>query len=456
MGDNLDQQIRFLGDNQTDAASVLVSTLVKVTEQLLTTVNVLNQTSDKSKEEKLVSVMEHYERLNMVIRVLKLAYPVLLQSSNEKDAMDYALKQASTAAINSLSKIGEQQNQLVQNNPLQISGSTQVLPQELVQKDTPAPKESHLSRDIQTRDIQTPRDVLIPGYTPSPKEVKVQQRPVVEKPHPPQKTSLKVKSEDMMAGSAPAAQINKKDSTNISSSVFLDQFENMARTFATQNKMDMSDVWESLFVHALPQDKIKWAEITILNKSLNWNTARRVYLKTYPDIHIQQPIKQFTSNEPRTGLSASVTEAATRINQTTAPTMYMSQEEKKRMLERQSLYAERLLSLEMKGYDAIHEYNQKFHRFSNVACMNLNDVSLSKRYIHSLTPKYRLMVEKALASRTPPTLVETMRLAESLIQPQETNHKKIHGQVCWKHPNNQKKRSTGEDGIRPFKRSSCA
>lgn len=525
MENNLSQKTGVLGDDQIDDSGVLVSVLVKVTEQFLAKVNSLKQVSDmKSRQDKLVSVMEHYDRLNMVIRVLKLAYPVLLENSNEKEAIDSALINSSVSAINSLSKIGEQltnntghntqhpdqndtqshqtisinnglpdqqqpqpqintlfhQQQQPQNNMMISKQEVDNIPplvqqeasklnaldhplvrQQQVSKINPldhqqqedkmnvlVPKKVHSSRDIQTlKEPHTQKDMTF--HQPS----QSQNSQMVGRMHQ-QLMPVPKNPENMVIDSVPVTKKNT-ESINISSNVFLDQFENTARTFAAQNKMELSDVWESLFVHALPQDKMKWAENTILNKSLNWNIARKYYLKAFPDIHVQTPFKQHNNNNPPNGPSPSVTEASTRVNHPIAPPLKITMDERKRMIERQSLYAERLLSLEMKGHDTIHEYNRKFHRFSNVACMNLNDASLSKRYIHSLIPKYRLLVEKALANKAPSGLLETMSFAQKLIQAQETENKNIQGQVCWKHPN-LKKRTIPDDNLRPYKKSSCA
>ncbi|KAG2198477.1 hypothetical protein INT47_004464 [Mucor saturninus] len=546
MEDNHNQKIGFLSEGETGSAGVLISTLVKVTEQFLATVNSLNQVSDiKSRQDKLVSVMEHYDRLNMVVRVLKLTYPVILENPNEKETINFAIRNTSASAINSLSKIKEHQQQLVQNNTLQLTNTAQIQQQHIIQRDTPfsvndsppdqqqvlsepplnnqlqtvrdtslnqqhqvvtgnplnqqplattknilgypqetikkksldhpqqlikknplnhqqviqnnqqdgkinvlGPRKIHLSKDIQSsRDRHTQKDIEShqPLQTQKLQMVGRAQRQTVPVPKEP---------EYMEIDSAPATKVNA-ESINISSNVFLDQFENTARTFAAQNKMELSDVWESLFVHALPQDKIKWAENTILHRSLNWNTARKYYLKAFPDIHVQTPFKQFNHNEPPTDLSTSATQAATRVNDPVTPVLQGTMDEKKRMIERHTLYAERLLSLEMKSYDTIYDYNKKFHRYSIVACMNLNDASLSKRYITSLVPKYRLLVEKALANKPPAGLIETMKFAERLIQAQGIEHKKIQRQVCWKHPN-QKKRTSSDDNLMSCKRSSCA
>lgn len=90
----------------------VVSTLVTVTEQFLQSVHQL-KANNQPMEQLLASALEHYDRLNMVIRVLKIAY--LLASSEGGDRCDdvkgilnTTANNAATTASNAINRIRNQ------------------------------------------------------------------------------------------------------------------------------------------------------------------------------------------------------------------------------------------------------------------------------------------------------------------------------------------------------------
>ncbi|GAA5801067.1 hypothetical protein HPULCUR_006509 [Helicostylum pulchrum] len=244
-------------------------------------------------------------------------------------------------------------------------------------------------------------------------------------------------------------QVSKpKESTtkanNISSSVFLDQFEKTAHEFAAQHNIAMEQIWESLLVHALPKDKLAWAEKTILDKNLDWKTARGRYLSAYPDAVPSKKAAASVQEKKEFGMPALVKTSALADSTQPSSVPTTTNASNAQTRERQSRYAEYLLSIEMKEYDSITDFNAKFYRYASIACMNLSDVSLSRRYISSLLPKYRLPVERVIQQNLPQHLKDTMLLASGMIIPLE-KARKSNGEACWNHPPLMKRNNLQED-----------
>ncbi|KAI9341863.1 hypothetical protein BD770DRAFT_398913 [Pilaira anomala] len=206
--------------------------------------------------------------------------------------------------------------------------------------------------------------------------------------------------------------------------------------------MEMKQVWESLFVYALPGNKLGWAKDNILDKQLDWTTARQLYLKRYPDVVTPPPVASSSSSSSSAPVVANrklSVPAPCKVSEytfTTRPQPGYESSSAERMAhtrERQSRYAEFLLKIEMKEYESISDFNAKFYRYAKAASMNLNDPSLFRRYVSTLLPKYRSLVAQAL-QQTPnmKSLKEVMHVASNTVRPME-NGGKVNGTSCWKH-----------------------
>ncbi|KAG1137393.1 hypothetical protein G6F37_006737 [Rhizopus arrhizus] len=177
----------------------------------------------------------------------------------------------------------------------------------------------------------------------------------------------------------------EKNMKHLSSTQFLEQFEKTANDFAQSNHLSLNDVWKFLLVHAVPPKYTLWVKENLVNRYSIWSEAKAAYLHQFPDKIDKKPVTY-----------------------------------------RQERYAEYLLQLQMKEFDPISEFNEKFGTFSKNACMNLYDPSLLNRYIRSLSPKYRLLLTEALQKPTtnqPHSLDDLMRLTTRLVN--ESNQQNI-------------------------------
>ncbi|KAI8088497.1 hypothetical protein BDF21DRAFT_413377 [Thamnidium elegans] len=411
-----------MDDNSTesvDKSCLLVSTLIKVTEHFLQSVNLLKNdigSDPNTHQQQLLSVMEHYDRLNMVMKVLKIAYPIKINTPNENNVVNTVMKNVTTTVSNTLSKMNEipAKPELNNNNIAAAAVVRPVLaePRPQQQPVHTKPKPTTTTPTVTHTETRSAASTQVPRSTVvEPVQVEVSQppKPLVKA------DNLQIKKPE---STRPKPKETSTKTNNISSSVFLDQFEKTAHEFAAQHNIAMEQIWESLLVHALPKDKLAWAEKTILYKNLDWNTARQYYLTDYPDVIqlSQKPVKKVFRENPSAMPKLLKTSTLSRIN---LPSHIPSTTNTNAQIrERQSRYAEYLLSIEMKEYDSITEFNAKFYRYASIACMNLNDGSLSRRYVSSLLAKYRLPVEHVIQQNSPQNLKETMDLASSVIIPQ--------------------------------------
>ncbi|KAG1039777.1 hypothetical protein G6F43_012432 [Rhizopus delemar] len=179
--------------------------------------------------------------------------------------------------------------------------------------------------------------------------------------------------------------VNDKNMKHLSSTQFLEQFEKTANDFAQSNHLSLNDVWKFLLVHAVPPKYTVWVKENLVNRYSIWSEAKSAYLHQFPDKIDKKPVTC-----------------------------------------RQERYAEYLLQLQMKEFDSISEFNEKFGIFSKNACMNLYDPSLLNRYIRSLSPKCRSLLTEALQKPTtnqPNSLDDLMRLTTRLVN--ESNQQNI-------------------------------
>ncbi|CAO3609752.1 unnamed protein product [Mucor fragilis] len=247
----------------------------------------------------------------------------------------------------------------------------------------------------------------------------------------------------------------------LSTDQFLEQFEKTAQTFAQSVNMDIDNVWESMLIHALPKDKIPWAKEAIIGKKHSWRYAKHMYYKKYADnanntsapssptgpaavavpsfsiptastaafaatnAAVQATASASTNNAiPATGAPA-VTTIAT-INAPLSPLQRLlarpapsatDPPSRERDQRRVADYCQHLLSLEMKFYDTIEEYNKRYMRYCTIANVDLTGKSFIDRYIRSLDPKYRGIVRTALQLHRQPLnhIKDVMAVAEETI-----------------------------------------
>lgn len=424
-------------DISTDSdnkSCLLVSTLIKVTEQFLQSTKGLKKdigSDANTRQQQLRSVMEHYDRLNIVMKVLKIAYPLQINTPNENNVVNTAMKNVTATVSNTLSKMNEIPiKPELRHHDVAVSRPgprySPPPPPPLPWKSKPKPKPKHTTPH--TESTKQPPAAVAAAHTHASRSVEPPSGEVSRAP-PVKNNSPQIKNPESSSSSRAKPKERTTKPNNISSSVFLDQFEKTAHEFATQHNIAMEQIWESLLVHALPKDKLAWAEKTILNKNMDWKTARGHYLSAYSDV---VPSKKIIVKELDMPALVKTTSALAGSTQPSyVPTTTTDANAQTR--ERQSRYAEYLLSIEMKEYDSITEYNSKFYRYASIACMNLTDVSLFRRYVSSLLPKYRLPVERVIQQNSPQNLKETMNLACGVIIPLE-KARKSNGEACWKHP----------------------
>ncbi|KAL9536772.1 hypothetical protein MBANPS3_012379 [Mucor bainieri] len=208
----------------------------------------------------------------------------------------------------------------------------------------------------------------------------------------------------------------------LSTDQFLEQFERTAQTFAQSINMDMDNVWEFMLIHALPKDKVPWANETIIGKKHPWRYAKQMYYAKYAEKNGSAPSSPTghravagpsTSipTAPTVALAATnaVAQAATGASSSAAATTTSSapptplqrllarpapsatdSPPKERDQRRIADYCQHLLSLEMKFYDTIEQ---------------------------SLDPKYRNIVRTALHLHKQPLnhIKDVMAVAEETI-----------------------------------------
>lgn len=238
---------------------------------------------------------------------------------------------------------------------------------------------------------------------------------------------------------------------------FLEQFEKTAKTFAKSIDMDIDNVWESMLLHALPKSKITWAEETIFGRKHTWNYAKQMYSMKYAEKpnaanneSAWKPTAQDSNTAVPTKLASEVANniptaptaafAATNalVNATTAAPQIavtpldalladsttavaappQSREQPREQDQRRVAdYCQHLLSLEMKFYDTIEEYNKRYMRYCLIAHVDLTGKTFIDRYIRSLNPKYRDMIRAAINLNQAPinNINQVMQLAEEVV-----------------------------------------
>ncbi|KAF1806134.1 hypothetical protein V8B55DRAFT_1454119 [Mucor lusitanicus] len=233
----------------------------------------------------------------------------------------------------------------------------------------------------------------------------------------------------------------------LSTDQFLEQFEKTAQTFAQSINMDLDNVWESMLIHALPKDKLPWADETIIGKKHSWRYAKQLYHEKYagnsgsaPSSPTGRPLAtaapsssmptaataNATAGAPSNGVATPAITTTTTVNAPLSPLQKLlarsaastpGPSPKERDQRRVADYCQHLLSLEMKFYDTIEEYNKRYIRYCVIANVDLTGKSFIERYIRSLDPKYRKIVQTALQLRKQPlnNIKEVMAVAEETI-----------------------------------------
>ncbi|KAK4510217.1 uncharacterized protein ATC70_006389 [Mucor velutinosus] len=244
----------------------------------------------------------------------------------------------------------------------------------------------------------------------------------------------------------------------LSTDQFLEQFEKTAETFAQSINMDIDNVWESMLIHALPKDKLPWANETIIGKKHPWRYAKQLYYIKYAE-KLNNALSFPTDHPAETGSSSSIPAAPTAafaatnaVTQATASTSSIdvvptngaptitttttvnaplsplrkllerpapstADPPKERDQRRIADYCQHLLSLEMKFYDTIEQYNKRYMRYCTIANVDLTGKNFIDRYIRSLDPKYRDIVRAALQLHKQPLnhIKDVMAVAEETV-----------------------------------------
>lgn len=426
---------------------LLVTTLTKVTEQFLSSLNQLKSDMNDPRmyEQQLVSVMEHYDRLDMVMKVLKIANPSLTLPTTQTSPIDTATHIMNTVTPNNWTQVvqgiqpqPELQNTVVPNSqvvqPVFKPDSSEVSNTQVSAAHVPQQQQQQqqidqalVQKEIQRQIQEQLRQKLL--------EQKKQKEQQQEQQQRQQQLVLKSQQKQQQLQEQKKQQREQELGTkNKASTLFLDQFEKTAKDFAAQHNMEMKQVWESLFVYALPGNKLGWAKDTILDKQLDWTTARQLYLKKYPDVVTPPPpAVAVVSSRNLSVPDACKTSEYTFTTQPQPSYESSSGERMAHTRERQSRYAEFLLKIEMKEYESISDFNAKYYRYAKSASMNLNDPSLCRRYVSSLLPNYRSLVTQALQQApNMKSLKEVMHVASNTVRPME-NGGKVNGTSCWKH-----------------------
>jgi hypothetical protein len=340
-------------------------------------------------------MLDNYEKVNMVIRVLKLAYPFSNDNQRNRTLSSASTMIKSPSKNNNNSR--EQEEQQVVAMPI---SPPQQFKEQVVSKIKREPTE--------------------------------QQKPI---------------NNNSRCSTSP---------TYIPPKVFLDQFEKTANGFAQENNMNVSDVWELLLSHALPEDKLQWARQNILNRNYSWIQARQKYLAQFSDD--QTPFKKILPTPSR----SRTLEYSQSRSYDPLPTPPLNDEEDLQIArKRQEKYAEHFLALEMKEYEPVQDYNKKFLRYAKIANLSFSQTKLMRRYLNSLLPHLKSVIETAVQScrvPQPKDIHEVMTLAEKLADQQKLVKQRIYAQPCWKLPNSIKRTSDDINDERPTKRlpSSCA
>lgn len=381
----------------------ITSTLSKVAELFSCSVNDLctNQT-----EENMKNVMENFDRVNTVMRVMKLAYP---QYSGVQHVMTAPTNADLAAPI------------YAKNEPNDAMTTT-------------------------TTNLATINPMVTPPSPLASVEIKTDPNSVNKyRDHSP------VASAPRLVSRLPTVTptVDEQSHSYISPKEFLDKFELTCKKFAAENGFVVSNVWESLLVHALPKDKLAWAEKNILNRNLSWYEARQIYLRAFP-LKTASPTppapRQQQVQKPQKREKARVTRTLNPLP-TPPPT---DDDEAKLIRKRQEKYAEYFLALQMREYESIGDYNKKFIRYVNIANIGLSQVDLIRRYLNSLLKEHKEMMDAAFIShpcilKTPENIEEMMKLTEKVITSQQLVKDRIYAQPCWQR---QRKREN-TDGQQP-------
>lgn len=391
----------------------ITSTLCKVAELFSYSVNELKA---HQTEENMKNVMENFDRVNTVMRVMKLAYPQYLSFQNimtatTTDLATPSLKNESNDVMASTTTTTTSTN-LATVKPIVTPSANLAAPVEV----KPEPNHANPYRD------HSP--VAVPMAAPPAPTTKINLVPQFN------------------------TQVESTQQAHISPKEFLDKFEKTCKQFAAENGFIVANIWESLLVHALPKDKLAWAEKNILNRNLSWYEARQIYLRSFPistsptppqqskpqQIQPQQSVKQ-QAPPPVRRETARMTRT---LNPLPTPPP-MDDEEAKLLRKKQEKYAEFFLALQMREYETIGDYNRKFLRYVNIANIGLSQADLIRRYLNSLLKEHKEMMDAALTShpsisRTPTQIEDMMALTEKVITSQQKVKDRIYAQACWQTP----------------------
>ncbi|KAI8086997.1 uncharacterized protein B0P05DRAFT_533252 [Gilbertella persicaria] len=412
--------------------------LLDASERFINAVNHLQQSIDQKTVDQdtiyspLRQAIDQYEQLQMINNVLKAIYPSI-QNIQRQQSLESATVSATNTSTHHLLRIhqlitthspnasdmvkqelvyvsrqlqqtvevtkSEQMDQVHWQDPIQRASplSRNVSP---MQQGSPIQKLQHVSIPLRYEQPQVPavqmnslttqasptqplpiqltthgQPSVIVVTQPAPVSIPDAFMPVQSDPVPIPNVPATVEPKASVTSPPPPVSTTSSPPSQASevflTSQFLEQFEATATQFASLNSIHINAVWESMLVHALPSDQIEWAKQHLLNKDYTWEKAKQIFKRQFPDA------------------SRSISPVARVKQKPQEETMPLSMDHeftlpKSDNTRRMAVYAEHLLGLEMKLYDNIDEYNNRYSRYCRIAQMDLHDPSLMQRYVRSL------------------------------------------------------------------------
>lgn len=417
------------------ACSAAVS-LIDATNTLLQTQNAVTNSINDNNELQVIldlnKVIQNYEQVYMIVNVIR-SVQSFVHIESERASLTNAASSASSSAFGVLQYFYD----VLSNNPNQAIAdlvnnklyslmkqnenfNEKKAPKPLPRKTTSVEENCSMQVD-QSEPVQSekPQD-YVPSARyieqtskepPSLSYVDEQEAMDVEPSFPPprERTDL-------------VRQPSEPITVQLSTSKFIEGFENTAREFSAKSNLHMDDFWESMFPIAVPEKYSDWAKANLFGKNLNWETAKSMYIAQFPDNPSMSPQPSSLRSHAQTEMRV-VREPVIH-----SPTPYLNGN-RQRMID----FAQRLLSLEMKLSEDIDDYNQKYLRYCIVAQIDLNDSSVQRRYTNSLLPKYRALVTSAV-QRPVRGLEEYMKIASAAIRGVEGStpmtHVKPYNRTC--------------------------
>jgi hypothetical protein len=495
-------------DPMSYKAAKVACQLVESTERFLTTVSEIQQSNNSIKNntnDHIKRVIQQYEHVCMIINVLESITSFVINSQRQK-SLSTAATSASTTTSTALSRIytllstlniddndaKESLNQLgilvqqSKNLNLKTEDNSVVTTQIIdITPTTIAPQVVNNERrelDLKRKQFEEEKEefererkrILLDKEN----IIKIQQKLKLEQQQQQQQQQLVVQQKQQLQQQHERRKLEqerlikkqqheKKEKDNLAkqkqqiqtllTDQFLEQFEKTAKTFAKSIEMDIDNVWESMLLHALPKNKITWAEETIFGRKHTWNYAKQMYSMKYAEkpnttnnelawnsttqgnntVIPTKPASEVANNIP-TAPTAVFAATNALVNATTAAPKTavaplntllekstiavtappQSREQPREQDERRVAdYCQHLLSLEMKFYDTIEEYNKRYMRYCLIAHVDLTGQSFIDRYIRSLNPKYRDMIRATININQTPinNINQVMQLAEEVV-----------------------------------------